>query len=410
VKLQHVGNACCTYSKDDYTILCDPWLVEGAFEGSWMHYPPLISKPSDFFSVNAIYISHLHPDHYDEATLKQFPKHIPIFFLDREPNYLRKKLDGLGFTTLIPIKDQETTTLGPFQVTMFAPFTGHLFHETTIGNPIDSAILVRSGEFQVLNANDNAPSIDAAKMLREKYGKMDIVQLVDSCAGPYPACFTNLTPQEKFEERDRILTRHLDLMIECAKILEAKYFQPFAGHYQLGGALMHLNPYLAVMEPEDVAHYVAKRGVTPLLLNEKDSFDLETKTKTFFDRGEYPIEREDWEASVKDAPYSYDDLPEMGKGALWDLFETARHRFDRKKTELGVFPKWNINVNGRCVNVCLDEPHAQIDFTMPEKLFAAILQRKIHWNNAEVGCHMRIHRSPNVYDPDIHLLLCHLHV
>jgi UDP-MurNAc hydroxylase len=29
------------YSKSGTSILCDPWITDGAFIGSWFHWPPL---------------------------------------------------------------------------------------------------------------------------------------------------------------------------------------------------------------------------------------------------------------------------------------------------------------------------------------------------------------------------------
>ena len=44
------------------------------------------------------------------------------------------------------------------------------------------------------------------------------------------------------------------------------------------------------------------------------------------------------------------------------------------------------------------------------KLLRRILDRKAHWNNAEIGCHIDFFRSPNVYEPDLHTLLQFLHL
>ena len=46
-------------------ILMDPWLTDGEYYGSWFHYPYF--KIDDYIdelnSYDAIYISHIHPDH-----------------------------------------------------------------------------------------------------------------------------------------------------------------------------------------------------------------------------------------------------------------------------------------------------------------------------------------------------------
>jgi len=69
MRIQWYTNACVRIiAKNGTNILCDPWVNEGAFLGSWFHWPPtpksfeeeLLSQKCD-----GVYISHLHPDHYD---------------------------------------------------------------------------------------------------------------------------------------------------------------------------------------------------------------------------------------------------------------------------------------------------------------------------------------------------------
>ena len=67
MKFEFIGNASGIFHGTKGTrILCDPWIVPGVFEGSWFHYPPIKTKIEDLQNVDAIYVSHIHPDHYDE--------------------------------------------------------------------------------------------------------------------------------------------------------------------------------------------------------------------------------------------------------------------------------------------------------------------------------------------------------
>ena len=53
------------------------------------------------------------------------------------------------------------------------------------------------------------------------------------------------------------------------------------------------------------------------------------------------------------------------------------------------------------------EPYVRIglDYT----LLKMILDRKAHWNNAEIGSHLRYFRTPDVYERAIYNLLSYLH-
>ena len=47
---------------------------------------------------------------------------------------------------------------------------------------------------------------------------------------------------------------------------------------------------------------------------------------------------------------------------------------------------------------------------MDFKLLRRILDRKSHWNNAEIGAHINFERSPNKMDVDAHTSLSFLHL
>ena len=48
MNFKFIGNAggIFTGSKGS-RILCDPWIIDGVFEGAWFHYPPLKTELSD---------------------------------------------------------------------------------------------------------------------------------------------------------------------------------------------------------------------------------------------------------------------------------------------------------------------------------------------------------------------------
>ena len=47
---------------------------------------------------------------------------------------------------------------------------------------------------------------------------------------------------------------------------------------------------------------------------------------------------------------------------------------------------------------------------MDLRLLRRILDRKSHWNNAEIGCHINFVRKPNKMDPDVHKALYFLSI
>ncbi len=157
---------------------------------------------------------------------------------------------------------------------MFGPFTKHPFHDCEIGNVVDSALMVTADGKRILNTNDNTFSQESATWFRETYGQVDVAQLNWNNAGPYPACFENLTHAEKLAEAKRCVDRNLAHMLAVARILGAKHTMPFAGAYKLGFGLEHLNQYLGICTAKEACSYLGANDVRPLYLEEGESVDL----------------------------------------------------------------------------------------------------------------------------------------
>ena len=205
---QFISNACGVISGDMGTkIVTDPWLNNGVMEGSWCNYPPIESRTSDFHDVDLIYLSHLHPDHYDNRFF-DFPKSTPIVILDHGNNYLQKILIRNGYTNLILVKDGCSVNFKEFNITIFAPFVKHAFEDfeknqiaSEVGNLIDSAMLVQTKKFSIMNFNDNKPDIKVCNQLKKKYGQIDLALLNYNAANCYPACFGNLSNSENLMKK-----------------------------------------------------------------------------------------------------------------------------------------------------------------------------------------------------------------
>jgi UDP-MurNAc hydroxylase len=275
LRLTHISNACCIYETRDFRLLADPWLSEPVF-GSWVHDPPLVTDVTDVLGCDALYISHIHADHCDPETLRYFPRTVPIVCL--KDRFTPAHLGRMGFTRVIALEDGDessfVTSGGDLRLTMFGPFCKHPHHDSELGNVVDSALLVEADGHKVLNCNDNTMSLEAAAEFRVVYGRVDVAQLNSNAAGPFPACFRNLTHAEKIAERDRILRVQTDHMTEVARILGAKVVQPFAGAYKLGYGREHLNQYLPVWPAAQIAAYLNERDVRAVALSEGETLDL----------------------------------------------------------------------------------------------------------------------------------------
>jgi hypothetical protein len=83
----------------------------------------------------------------------------------------------------------------------------------------------------------------------------------------------------------------------------------------------------------------------------------------------------------------------------------------RAQEKLGTYPDCEVSVNGEAfyLGTKKSKKTVKLACTLPKELLGRILKREVHWNDAELACLIRFHRSPNLYQPDVHTLLSFLH-
>ena len=98
MKIKLYRSATVGLNFNNFKILTDP-VNRWRHLGSWFHYPKFDfdSHRDELNSYDAIYVSHIHPDHCSSETLKLIDKKIPIFIHSFHRKFLKGKLEGLGF-------------------------------------------------------------------------------------------------------------------------------------------------------------------------------------------------------------------------------------------------------------------------------------------------------------------------
>ena len=89
MKIKLYRSATVGINLSGYKLLMDPWLTDGEYYGSWSHYPyyDLDKNINEINSYNAIYISHIHPDHCSDNTLKKLAKTFQFIFIHIIQNF-----------------------------------------------------------------------------------------------------------------------------------------------------------------------------------------------------------------------------------------------------------------------------------------------------------------------------------
>lgn len=139
--LSHAGLEIVGGSK---SLICDPWLVGSAYWRSWWNYPPVSSEVIESLKPDFIYLTHIHWDHFQGASLRRFPSSTKILIPKSPCLRMRDDLHYLGFHDIRELKHGETVELEP-------GFTLTCYH---FGIFLDSAIVVEHAGTVLLNAND----------------------------------------------------------------------------------------------------------------------------------------------------------------------------------------------------------------------------------------------------------------
>jgi UDP-MurNAc hydroxylase len=416
-----IANACGIFKgSKGTTILLDPWLMDGVFEGSWCHWPPLATKPEDLLNVDAIFISHIHPDHFDERTFS-FTKDIPIFILDRKVNFLARRLENLGYANVQPQPSGETFCFQEFEMTIFAPFTPHNFHPAEIGNVIDSALVISCEGISAFNANDNTPTPDSCLELRRRFGRFDLAMLNYNAAGPYPSCFDNLSESEKLLEHDRILKRNMDYLLKLIEVLQPRACLPFAGAYVLGGREAPKNRYLGTTTWDRCAAYLLSQGTKSDIITLREGTTINLSNLTA-DRSYVPLDDQACATYIADVlsqrTYDYESDPAPDETKLWEDVSIAVPLMLTRAKNLGLSTTFSVSLNSgeqeRMILPWFDAPTGtsehHLKCSLDSRLMRRILDREAQWNSSEIGCHINFFRSPNLYEPDLHTMLQFLHL
>jgi len=136
INVKYIYSACIKTSTPDITILHDPWFTEGIYDGSWFQFPKIERPLSDIGDCDYIYISHIHPDHYDSDFLKKyFSKYgiKKVLIANHNPNHLARKMRA---DNIVPTILENKILVGNTSIEIVPHKTGSI-------SDIDSAIVVK---------------------------------------------------------------------------------------------------------------------------------------------------------------------------------------------------------------------------------------------------------------------------
>ena len=215
--IKFLSHASALIKSAESTIIMDPWLIGSCYWRSWWNYPPVDRDLVDKLKVDAIYITHVHWDHWHGPSLKKlFPKDTLIITHDEPNKRSVSDLRNIGFKNIELLKHGEAFELGDMKIT---PYQFGLFLN-------DSALVVETPEMKLLNANDCKIAGTALRSIIKRHGPFDFAFRSHSSANDR-VCYTLESGEFSFDDKDHY-SRSFALFMEAVK---PKYAVPFASNH-----------------------------------------------------------------------------------------------------------------------------------------------------------------------------------
>ena len=215
--LKMLSHASAIIDSGGKRLIMDPWLIGSCYWRSWWNYPPVKRDSLDKLKVDAIYITHVHWDHWHGPSLKKlFPKDTLIITHDEPNKRSVNDLKDIGFKNIKLLKHGETFELGDIKIT---PYQFGLFLN-------DSALVVETPEMKLLNANDCKIAGTALRSIINRHGPFDFAMRSHSSANDR-VCYTLESSDYSFDDKDHY-SRSFALFMDAVK---PNYAIPFASNH-----------------------------------------------------------------------------------------------------------------------------------------------------------------------------------
>lgn len=428
----------------NFSLLFDPWLTDGEYYGSWSHFPPFDLKEnlSEINSYDAIYISHIHPDHCSEDTLKYISKDIPIYILEYHSKFLKFKIERLGFKVIEISNFEELKLSESFSIKAIAadncdPELCYKFNgcaDLNVKNQtqqIDSLTIIKCNGKNILNIND-CP-YDLAKFSLSKINKnykIDLMLLGYGGAGPFPQCYENLNHVEKIKAAEKKQINFLEMSKKFIEDIKPDFYLPFAGTYYLSGQLSNLQNLRGVPSLEKAYNFLENNlhiKSECIKLNPDSSYNLSKNTYSDKYKEISENEMQNYINNVlSKKKLNYEDDAEVTFDTIIELSKKAHLRFLKKVNDLKIKLDFDVLLKFRDKYIHINNKKKSIEeknkkdlkdidkfviYDVHPKLLKRILlgPKYAHWNNAEIGSHIKFFRKPDYYDRRIYNAMSFFH-
>src|SRR5258708_2248069 len=168
MKVRFVEHASILIECQNRTILCDPWFVSKVFNDGWALVSPASPPPSS--TVDYIWISHEHPDHFNFPTLKGIPdvdkSRIKVLYQRHASPRIVDALLKMGFSQIIELPLYKGVRLERGREGVWG-WAGWM--------DVFLAVRDHSSKECILNLNDCVFNVDQLRYIKRHIGRVSLL-------------------------------------------------------------------------------------------------------------------------------------------------------------------------------------------------------------------------------------------
>ena len=438
MKITHLQSSTQIVNLGEIKVLTDPWLTEGEYLGSWYHYPPFGENNLAKLEYDFIYVSHIHPDHLSEQTFHKLPLKKPVLIHRYKSKFVKRKLEMLGYEVVECDHAEPYLFNNGSSLTIYAADDcnprlcglqmGCAVMETKFESTgIDTLAVFQYENKIIFNTNDCPFDLAQKTIINNRLDQLDIDLLLVGYAGagPFPQCFEFDNIEDKLKAAKSKEIQFLTMAVKYIKLLQPSYYAPFAGTYILGSRLSTLTKFRGVPSIEMAVDFIDQQvngSFKGVILKKLDQYDIASGGLT--EARDTPLlSYDEYISQISNYKLSYDN-DNWEEKEIIKLIGSAYLRFQKKSKEIGFTSKTKIiiqtekitfdfsfeqNVNISESKKVYDNPFIKI--SLDHNLLHRLLRgpKFAHWNNAEIGSHLRYVRKPDIFERGLHHCLYFFH-
>lgn len=394
--LSVLSHACLLFEYKSKRILFDPWLEGPTYYGSWFLEPDL-GMHAEMLNVDAIVITHPHPDHFHLKTLELMDKSTPIYF----PGFPSKIIEN-GLMTI----GWENVNAVPWGCEF--EVSENIFLQFLQPRSLweDSATLLRATNnktvFTWLNLVDAGSVIDDFLV-----PELDLLSSAfDQGASGYPLTWTQISEKNQISILEEQRAQNLLNLPTKTRQLRARNFLPFAGHWKLGlnehKRFAELIPHTSLDQLDESFNRIAP-DTKFLKLMPGMSYEFQSgQISKFIDQKNPHREEKNYVLEMLEAPVLESDL-ELFARFMNELIQYSKI-YDSENVEFCVEVE-EIGYKESFMFGTESAERIKIEVAISTRIFLMLANRVANWDHVSIGYWGSWKRTPNRYPANFMRLL-----